>query len=246
MYNRNGTVRRAWYDPVGWSGLDKVTPADEIVVRIELEQERIREQQIQTRTVVDERATELQSLGVQAAAMRTQPHLYKPYLAHQDRIKELSQEINTLRAQLAADEALLDALTYYAAQLRAGKDPEPLRAHLRRAHRPVSDETLRAGLLAEYWAAISVGLLMLIFLGLITIGRQYLALGLLMMIALYAFIEAGFRGRLIRFVTGVTLSAAALSLLVLFYEYFWEIIEGAVLITGVYILWENVRELARR
>ena len=28
MYNRDGTVRRAWYDPVGWAGLDDVTPPD--------------------------------------------------------------------------------------------------------------------------------------------------------------------------------------------------------------------------
>ncbi len=26
MYNRDGSVRRAWYDPLGWSGLDKVPP----------------------------------------------------------------------------------------------------------------------------------------------------------------------------------------------------------------------------
>ncbi|HRW04861.1 MAG TPA: hypothetical protein P5121_07190 [Caldilineaceae bacterium] len=246
MYNRDGTVRRAWYDPVGWAGLDKVTPTDEVAERVEEEKERIRDRQVQTRTTVDEMAAELQRLGVQAAAMRTQPHLYKPYLAHQERMKELSQEINTLRAQLAADEALLDALSYYADQLRAGADPEPLRSHLQRAHRPVSDETLRAGLLAEYWAAISVGLLMLIFLALITIGRQYLALGLLMMIALYAFIEAGFRGRLIRFVTSVTISTAVLSALVLAYEYFWEIVETGVLVMGIYILWENLRELVRR
>ena len=87
---------------------------------------------------------------------------------------------------------------------------------------------------------------MLIFLALITIGRQYLALGLLMMIALYAFIEAGFRGRLIRFVTSVTISTAVLSALVLAYEYFWEIVETGVLVMGIYILWENLRELVRR
>ncbi len=246
MYNRDGTVRRAWYDPVGWAGLDKVTPADEVLDRVEEEKERIREEQAQTRSRIDDKATELQRLGIQSAAMRTQPHLYKPYLAHQDQMKELSQEINTLRAHLASDEALLDALSYYADQLRTGEAPEPLRGHLRRAHRPVTDDILRAGHLAEYWAAISVGLLMLIFLALITIGRQYLALGLLMMIALYAFIEAGFRGRLIRFVTSVTISTAVLSTLVLAYEYFWEFVEVGVLVMGLYILWENLRELVRR
>ncbi|MCB0188296.1 MAG: hypothetical protein KDE31_28700 [Caldilineaceae bacterium] len=223
-----------------------MTPGDEVLQRVIDEKARIRQHHETVWREIEEKSHELQSLGIQATAMRAQPHLYKLYTAHQERAKELSQEVNNLRAALAGDEALLDALSYYAEELQAGQEPEPMRGHLQRAHRPVSDDILRAGHLAEYWAAISVGLLMLIFLGQITIGRQYLLLGLLMMIALYAFIEAGFRGRLIRFVTSVTISTAVISVFVLFYEYFWQIIEVAVLATGIYILWENLRELLRR
>ncbi|MEZ4677818.1 MAG: hypothetical protein R2932_26740 [Caldilineaceae bacterium] len=46
--------------------------------------------------------------------------------------------------------------------------------------------------------------------------------------------------------TSVTISTAVISVFVLFYEYFWQIIEVAVLATGIYILWENLRELLRR
>ena len=67
-----------------------------------------------------------------------------------------------------------------------------------------------------------------------------------MMIALFAFIEASFRGRLTRFVTRVTLSNAIVATLVLLYEYFWQVVEVAVLVTGIYILWDNLRELLRR
>ncbi len=245
MYNRDGSVRRAWYDPVGWAGLDKVTPSDEVLQRVIDEKARIHKHHETVWQDIEQKSHELQSLGIQAAAMRTQPHLYKLYTVQQGRIEELSNEVNELRAALAGDEALLEALSYYADQLQAGEKPEPLRGHLQRAHRPVPDAILRAGHLAEYWAAISVGLLMLIFLALITIGRQYLMLGLLMMIALYAFIEASFRGRLIRFVTSVTISTAIISALVLLYEYFWPVVEIAVLVTGIYILWENLREIVR-
>ena len=67
-----------------------------------------------------------------------------------------------------------------------------------------------------------------------------------MMIALFAFIEASFRGRLTRFVTSVTLSNAIVAALVLFYEYFWQVVEVGVLVTGIYILWDNLREVLRR
>jgi hypothetical protein len=33
--------------------------------------------------------------------------------------------------------------------------------------------------------------------------------------------------------------------LVLVYRYFWQIVEIGVLVTGIYILWENLRELRR-
>lgn len=246
MYNRDGSVRRSWYDPVGWAGLDKVTPSDEVLQRVIDEKARIHQHHETVHAEIHTKSHGLQSLGIQAAAMRTQPHLYKLYTAHQERIEALSKEVNDLRAALAADEALLEALSYYADRLQEGQEPEPLRGHLRRAHRPVPDAVLRAGYLAEFWAAISVGLLMLIFLALLTIGRQYVVLGVPMMLALYAFIEASFRGRLIRFVTSVTIGAAILSALVLLYEYFWEVVEVAVLLTGLYILWENLRELVRR
>lgn len=243
MYDRDGSVRRAWYDPVGWAGLDKVTPPEVLLERVLQEEAELRQRQRTTRTAVEEKAHELQSLGIQAAAMRMQPHLYKLYTAQQGRINVLGQEINQLRATLAGDEALLEALGYYAEQLRNGSEPEPLRAHLRRPHRPPSEERLRATRLAEFWAAASVGLLMVIFFILIVIGRRYLMIGLVTMIALVTFIEASFRGRLTRFITSVTISTAIVASLVLLYEYFWQIVEIGVLVTGIYMLWENLREL---
>ena len=245
MYNRDGSVRRAWYDPVGWAGLDKVTPPEVLLDRVLQEETTLRERQRVTRTAVEEKARVLQSLGLQAAAMRTQPHLYKLYTAQQEHIAVMGQELNQLRAQLAGDEALLEALTYYAEQLRKGSEPEPLRAHLRRPHRPPSEDRLRATRLAEFWAAASVGLLLVIFFILITVGRRYLMIGLVTMIALVAFIEASFRGRLTRFITSVTISTAIVAALVLVYRYFWQIVEIGVLVTGIYILWENLRELRR-
>lgn len=245
MYNRDGSVRRAWYDPVGWAGLDKVTPPEVLLERVLQEEAEVRQRQRITRAAVEEKARDLQSLGIQAAAMRMQPHLYKLYTTQQERITALGQEVNQLRATLAGDEALLEALGYYAAQLRNGSDPEPLRAHLRRPHRPPSEERLRATRLAEFWAAASVGLLMVIFFILITIGRRYLMIGLVTMIALVTFIEASFRGRLTRFITSVTISTAVVATLVLIYRYFWQIVEIGVLVTGIYILWENLRELRR-
>ncbi|MCX6043801.1 MAG: hypothetical protein NT075_01715, partial [Chloroflexi bacterium] len=160
----------------------------------------------------------------------------------QQQLEQLGQEVNTLRAQIATDQALLEALENYAEQLRAG-DQGPVRAHIRRALRPASAERLRASRLAEIWAAASVGLMLIILVMLLYFGRHYRIIGLVAMLTVVTFIEASFRGRLISLVTSVTIGLAVVAALVLFYEFFWPIVVTAVLVAGAYIVWENLREL---
>ena len=242
MFNRNGSVRRAWYDPVGWAGLDKLAPPDDTLNQVLAEKAAICERQTMLRATVDEKARELQSLGVQAAAMHTQPHLFKLYTAHQQRIEALGKEVDNLRAQIATDQALVEALTFYADQVRAG-DLGPPRAHIQRAHRPASAARLRWSRLAEVWAAASISLMLIIFVMLVYFGGQYLMVGLVSTIALFTFIEAGFRGRLIGLVTSLTIALAVVAALVIIYEFFWSLVVAGVVLAGLYILWENLREL---
>jgi uncharacterized membrane protein len=145
---------------------------------------------------------------------------------------------------MTTNETLLEALEFYADQLRAGVHG-PARDHIRRAHQPTSHEELRITRLAEIWAAISVGLMMVILVVLVDFARHYLVSGLTATLALFALIEAGFRGQLIRLVTSITVGLSIVAALVILYEYFWQVVLGTVLLAGAYILWENLRELWR-
>ena len=86
-------------------------------------------------------------------------------------------------------------------------------------------------------------LLVVIFLAYFLPG--YLAGGLAAIIALFAFIEASIRGRLDQLVTSVTFALTLIAALVLLYQFYWEIIVLVVLAAGVYILFDNLRELIR-
>jgi hypothetical protein len=132
----------------------------------------------------------------------------------------------------------------YGQQLQAG-ERGPARAHIHRAHHPASDDELRLNRFAEMWAAISIGLMMIGFVGLVLFSRQYLILGLVAMVSLTVFIESGFRGQLSRLIASVTIGLAIVSALVILFEFFWLIVVVAVLIAGGYIMWENLRELSR-
>jgi hypothetical protein len=95
------------------------------------------------------------------------------------------------------------------------------------------------------WAAISIGLMLIGFVGLVLFSRQHLILGLVAMVSLIVFIESSFRGQLSRLIASVTIGLAVVSALVILFEFFWLIVVLAVLLAGGYIMWENLKELSR-
>ena len=174
--------------------------------------------------------------------MQGQPHLETTYLQHVEALERLGAEVDGLRAEYAADEALIEALELYAARLRAGQRG-PLRGHIDRALRPISSQSLRFGWFAEVWAAISIGLLLLAFVALALFAPQFLVWGLVALLSAFFFIEASFRRQLPRLVTSFTVALAVVATLVLLYEFFWSVVVGVVLTIGAYLMWENLREL---
>jgi hypothetical protein len=242
VYNRDGMVRRSWYDPLGWAGLDKLPPPDEALAKIQERRAELEAERAALAETIAGKQHALVDLGVEAAAMQGRPHLEKLHNAHAEKISALSKELNQLRAQLTANDALAEALDLYAAQLRAD-DRGPARAHIHRAHRPASDVGLQLSRFAEFWAAISIGLMMIGFVIMALFARHYLLFGLAGLISVIVFVEAGFRRQLPQLIISATAGLAVVAALVLLFEFFWQIVVLAVIVAGGYIMWENLREL---
>jgi hypothetical protein len=134
----------------------------------------------------------------------------------------------------------------YDSSADAAAEHEPARAHITRVHRPASEDELRVSRVAEAWAAVSVSLVLISFVGIAMFQREHLISMLVFSIALFAFVEAGFRGRLIKLISSVNIGLAVVATLILVYEFFWQLVVAAVLILGLYVLWDNLRELRRR
>ena len=245
MYNRDKTVARPWYDPVGWAGLDKVPPPTETLEAILEQRDDIGSRCDALRAEIDEKSRELKKLGVGLAAMRDRSHLDAPRAQGTGRVAELSREIDRLRAKLATDEAVSASLEEYAERLKAGES-DPVRAHIARAHTPASEDELRTSRVAEAWAAVSVSLMIISFVAIALFERQHLISMLVFSIAFFAFVEAGFRGRLVNLVVSANIGLAVVATLVLIYEFFWPLVVATVLVVGIYVLWDNLRELRRR
>jgi hypothetical protein len=244
MYNRDKSVNRAWYDPVGWAGLDKVPPPTETLEAILEQRADIISRCEALRDEIDEKSRRLKKLGTELAAMRDRSHLDAPYQEGTRRVAELSGELDRLRGKLATDEAVSESLKEYADRLSAG-ERGPARAHISRAHRPASEDELRVSRVAEAWAAISVSLMLISFVGIAMFEREHLISMLVFSVAFFAFVEAGFRGRLVNLVSSANIGLAVVATLIIIYEFFWQLVVAAVLVIGLYVLWDNLRELRR-
>jgi len=242
MHNRDGSIRSSWYDPVGWSGLEKVVPADKAIAITLRQKEKIQTRIETLREQLKEKRKELEGIGIEAAALRLQPDLQKQLELHNKKIEELSGEVKSLRGQLASDKALLQSLTGYEKKLSNG-EPLPLREHIRHEHAPASEAELNRNRLAEIWAAASIGLMLIGFVALLIVAKQFLINAIITIAFIVLLIESWFRKNFSRFVANVSVVLALVSGLILFYQFFQYSIIAVVLAAGVYILWENLREL---
>lgn len=244
IYASDGSVRQSWFNPLGWVGLDKVAPSGQAAQILDRRREECRQRCCGIRDQIEQKGNELAGLGVESDALAGYPDLEGIYHTYRARIQALSDELNDLHRQLTQEEVKLDAFTHQADRLRRADFGSP-RAHLRRPLEPASEENLRLGKLAEIFAAMSIGLTMV---GIVLIGvfaQHFLIFGISILLGVLVFVEAGFRRRLESLITTVVIVLAVLSALVLIYEFFWQIVIGTVLLAGLYVMWENLREIRR-
>jgi hypothetical protein len=244
MYNRDGSVRLSWFDPLAWAGVDKVPPPNEALAILDMQKADIHESRYELENEIIKKSAQLSRLGIQAEAMQGYPHLSTAYQQQQALMQSFTRELTGLRRQMTLYDAKLEALKLHEARILSG-EVGPSRDHIRRPFMPSSEVDLRLGGLAEIFSALSVGLVMMVIVLLIVFAREFLFLGLATMIGLLVFIESSFRRQLTRLITSITVALAVLTAAILVYEFFWTIIIASVLIAGFYIIWENIREIRR-
>jgi len=245
MYDRDGSVRRSWCDPLGWAGLDKLPPPDQTLDYLSQERAALMEGQAQLAEKIAHLSERLTRLGTTLAAMRGHAQLKDSYSGRQQETVALSNEIGALRGQQVVNAKIIESIEIYQSSLLAGKR-DPVDAHIQRAHLPATRDDLRQSRIVELWAALSVGLMMVGFVGLILFLRSHIIAGLVGMISIFVFIESGFRRQLPQMINSLAIGLAVVALLIILFDFFWSVVILAVLAAGVFILWENLRELWRR
>ena len=75
MYERDGSPRPSWFDPLAFAGLDQVPPPPDEVGVLEAELARLEARQSELDALIPEETTELRELGVRLQSMLGSPHL---------------------------------------------------------------------------------------------------------------------------------------------------------------------------
>jgi hypothetical protein len=240
-FERDGLQRKRWYDPVGWSGLDKVPPPALTAQALEEQLQRLRTEQGELSLQIDEQASLFAGLELEAAAMRNVPAERAHHAALQQRLREVGAELERRKSARAANELAQARCTILAVKIAGGDFGDP-RAHLHRPALPASPADVRLGKLAAIWSAISVGVLLLGF-AVLTHFSGYLAPGIIVLLGVYGFFEALFHRSFQVWISRLVVALALVTTLVLLATFFNLVLLAAVVLVGLFIIVENVREV---
>ena len=242
MFNRDGTPRRSWFDPVGWAGLDRVLPASRQLDAVVARRAAVFERRSAIEAELREQTQRLEASAAEVAALGREPRLGWLRREREMSARTSAREAGRLRARLADDDVLVGALDRGIERLRAG-ERETYESTLMRRPRGSRQSRGRLAAMAEVWAAASVGLVLIGVAGLLLLARGQAGSELAAFVAAFVLIETGLRSGLSRLVAiaAIVLVTAAVAIVV--YEFVWLVILLGVLAVGGYVLWENLREI---
>jgi len=243
MYNRDGSPRNTWYDPLGFSGLDKVPPPPKTLTLLDENCRKIIRRQEELETQIPARADELETLGTRLHGMEGNPHLAKQHAALEKEVAALAETVKGLRRERSENAALLQGLTARLERLKSGGQDDP-HAHIHHLTEPVQEAaTFRNEHAAETWAAISLSLMLFAIAILLFFPLRYAWGGLAIVVILFLVADSVLRGAFIQTIGQITLILAMLATLILLFHFGKWILAAALVVIGVSLMVQRLREL---
>jgi hypothetical protein len=247
-YERDGSVRRSWADPLGWAGLDKVpATADEEVAALE---ERMKLLQLR----VDELETEIAGERVAVRGLYSEiRNLSARTDAAPDRpahLEELRGRESALGSLVAERVRLTEEIDVQTDRLARPRPPGPPDAHLNRPHLPyVVPADFRSRFL-RIWAALSIPVLIAGLGALLYWPHLSTLLWFTVGLVAFAVVESVARRRSIEFaasLAGLAITALVVTGVVIALLSGWKIVlAGSLALAALILLVVNVRELRGR
>lgn len=242
MYNRDGTPRSSWYDPLGFSGLDKVPPPPQELPLLETRITELTARQAEIAAALEPETAMLQELGIQLRSMQGNPFLQIAYENLQLEVNKRSENVKTLRREQSENAAQLGTLRRRVEKLRAGIPDDP-RAHIVHLGKPVSTSQMRFNRLAETWAAVSISALLIGIVLIFLFEPRLFLPGLVFMLVTFILLESILRGTYVNTINTLAVILAVIGVLILVFYYWQQILLVGLVVAAVFLLVQKLREI---
>jgi hypothetical protein len=242
MYNRDGSPRASWFDPLGFAELDSVPPPPRELELLEAESADLRARQEELDAALPGEAGALQELGVRLESVEDHPHLAAQHRALERRVSEQASKVKALRRERLENERVLEGMGRRLERLRSGRRDDP-RAHIREPAQPVSPRQMRFSRAAEGFAATSLSLLLLGVVALIEFAREDVWAGVTVLLIALVVGESILRGTFVRTVNRVAVILALVATLILLLHFWRSVVIGVLVALAVALILQRLREL---
>ncbi|MDT0305266.1 hypothetical protein [Streptomonospora wellingtoniae] len=247
-YERDGTVRWSWADPLAWVGLQKVSPTDK-AARAELTAHLgdLDERIVESDAEIVRRRDELRRLSAARIVLNHESHSRSRAAEYDERIRADERDLAAVYRKRAM---MADERDSCREALRSDRSvaPSPTE-HLHRPHLPYATGEQRTTRFLHVWAALSTPLLIFALGGMLLLRGTYTAPAMIGVVLAFAMVDAVARRRLTSFLTGVAILAlivAVIAGIIAAFAADWRI--SLLVPTGLVVavlLWVNVRDLIR-
>jgi len=244
-YTRTGSVRQAWYDPLGFAGLSKVAPPSRRVADLE---SRVRVLTAERDAAVAEAnglGDMLPALEQEVAALRETSGLERYTTARAAELAEGESKLGGLRKRAVELTGAIAAAERRVTDLRAGRLEDP-RAHLHHASEPEARNEGRRRAHGETWAALSVGLLVAALAVIVWFRILPPVVAVIALFGAYLAIEAFFSRAVQGLVLRISVALGIVTAIILTFEFLREIVLVGLFGLGLILVLDNIAEVRRR
>ncbi len=241
-FARDGRPRQSWVDPIAFAALDTTPPPGRAPATLEAELADLAEGLREVELTIGERDAAAQRLGTRVAAAERAGRSSAYISALVAQRESATQDLRSMRIAADGLRSAIGDCERQLASLAAGDVGDP-RAHLRHVVNPQDPATIRRSRVLDIWSAVSVALALGVMgtMLIMDIGQWWV--GLLVVVAAYTVIEAVVRRRFLQLLLQVTILLAMIGVVILVREYVSWSIALVLLVVGLLILRDNLREL---
>lgn len=242
-FNRDGTTRQSWDNPLGWAGLNKVTPPYKAPSELREHLAALSKEYETIESRISEKREELRLAELEVQALQT-TNLNKIHEASMKNLETSEKELDELYSRRSELKALLTTGESYLEAIQRG-DWGDSHAHITIKRYP-EPPLGNIGRFASYWAAISGALLLLSFAVLLLFLPSGLLLWAIIVAGIFLAVESIIWHRFAEFLLGTIILLALLASMVLIWNYWWQMIVLSMIGIVILSIMRNLKELRLR